>query len=93
MCPLLARGVRLYPFDSEITAQDAARLLNREYATIRSWATRYNVPRVGRTRQGCTLYDFRILAAIEKAIRNCEPVPHDWSAFALRLVGEPAPAA
>ena len=76
----------LYPYDSLVTTKDAARLLNRTDATIRSWALRYNIPKLGRTRRRETLYDYRILSAVERAIRNGRPVPTDWTEFALRLV-------
>lgn len=80
-----ARGWLLYPYDSLVTTKDAARLLNRTESTIRSWALRYNLPKLGRTRQRETLYDYRIVSAVEKAIRNAEPVPTDWTEFTRRL--------
>lgn len=76
----------MYPYDSEVTTQDAARLLNRSPDVIRQWASRYKIPKLGRTPQRETLYDYRILAAVERAIRNAEPVPTDWTEFVLHLV-------
>lgn len=76
----------MYPLDSEVTTQDAARLLGRSPEVIRQWAARYNLPKLGRTRQRQTLYDYRILAAVDRALRRAEPVPTDWAEFALSLV-------
>jgi phage terminase Nu1 subunit (DNA packaging protein) len=76
----------MYPYDPEITAEAAAELLDRSYATVRKWVSRYNVPRLGRNRKGETLLDYRVLAAVHKAISHGEPVPTDWAAFALSLV-------
>jgi hypothetical protein len=82
---LFPAGVLVYPYDTLITAPDAARLLGRKPGTIHSWVTRYAIPRLGRTRTGLTLFDVRCLAAVERAIRYGEPVPRDWAEFARTL--------
>ena len=75
----------MYPYDTLITAADAAVLLHRSPRTIHVWATRYRIPRLGRTRTGLTLFDVRTLAAVERAIRYGEPPPRDWAEFARSL--------
>jgi hypothetical protein len=75
------RGCILYPYDTLITAPDAAKHFKRKPHTIHSWVTRYKIPRLGRTRDGLTILDIRCLAAVERAIRYGEPVPCDWAEF------------
>ena len=76
----------MYPYDSEITTRDAAKLLGRTHVVIRKWVSRYNVPSLGRTRQREALWDYRILAEVDRAIRQARPVPTDWTEFVRHLV-------
>jgi hypothetical protein len=62
-----------YPLDP-ITAKDAAELLGRSASTIRKWAERYNVRRVGKV-GGRVYFDYFDLMIIEKEIWRGNPVP------------------
>jgi len=56
-----------------VTAAEAARRLNKRVGTIRSWASRYDVRRVG-TVGRVVYFDYHDLAKIERQIRRGLPV-------------------
>lgn len=57
-----------------ITAEQAARRLQKAPTTIRYWVTHYNARRLGKVGRKM-YYDYNDLAVIEREVRHGHPVP------------------